>query len=171
MSLKFYLVASSFILLGLQAHAWLLFEPFIGYNKGQEQGSTMQGIGIGARLGLDFKDLFVAADVDSLDLQQGAIASVKYTDTGITIGGQFQRLRLWYGIITGSQFSYPSGTVTVTNKGAGTKIGIGADLSGKLNLNLELRSLNYTTNDPGTGVTTPIAEVATVGFLSLSWIL
>jgi hypothetical protein len=153
------------------AMAWLMFEPFIGYNKGQEQGTLIQGIGLGARLGLDFKSVFMAVDFDYNDVQQGALTSVKYTNTGLTIGGANQRLRVWYGVISSSQFSYPSGTNTVTTKGSGSKIGLGTEIGNKLNLNLELRSINYTTNDPGTGVTTPITEVGTVGFMSLSWLL
>lgn len=165
------LIASTVILAGSQASAWLMFEPFIGYNKGQEQGTTLQGIGLGARVGLDFKDLFIAFDTDYNDLQQGSTASSKYTDTGVTVGGSIQHTRLWYGIISSSQFSYPSGTSTVTTKGTGSKIGLSSSLGSKLNVNLELRSINYTTSDPGTGVSAAVTEVSTIGFLSLSWLL
>jgi hypothetical protein len=151
--------------------AWLLVEPFIGYNKGQEQGVALQGIGLGGRLGFDFRNFFIAGDMDYDDVQQGTLTSVKYTNTGVTFGGSLQHLRIWYGVISSSQFTYPSGTTKVTVKGSGTKIGLGTELGSKLNLNLELRSVNYTTSDPGTGVTAAIAELGTVGFMSLSWLL
>lgn len=163
------LIATLGLLVSTQAKAWLLFEPFIGYNKGQEQGTTVQGIGLGTRLGFDLKDVFIAADIDYNDLQMGTLSSVKYTHTGVTLGGVLQTFRIWYGVITAAQLSYPSGTLTVTSKGSGTKIGLSAKASGKMNINLELRSINYTTNDPGTGVTTAISEVGTIGFLSFSW--
>ncbi|MFZ3229518.1 MAG: hypothetical protein WA160_04885 [Pseudobdellovibrio sp.] len=165
----FIIVAISFT--ALQSQAWFLFEPFIGYNKGQEQASTLQGIGIGARTGIEFKDLFIVVDFDYNDLQQGAISSAKYTDTGLTFGGTFQHTRFWYGMITSAQLSYPSGASTVTSKGSGSKFGIGTEINNKLNINFELRSINFTTTDPGTGASTPIAEIATIGFLTFSWLL
>lgn len=159
------------VLLSGPTYAWLHLEPLIGYNKGQEQSTTSQGIGFGAKIGLDFHNFFIVEDIDYSDLQQGSQSSVKYTNSAITFGGDFQRVRIWYGIITSAQFTYPSGTATATTKGTGTKFGIGTELGSKVNLNLELRSINYTTNDPGTGVVAAITEVGTFGFLSLSWIL
>ncbi len=161
----------SLTLASVPSYAWLHLEPLIGYNKGQEQSTTAQGIGLGVKVGIDYHNFFIVEDIDYSDLQQGTQSSVKYTNTGLSFGGDFQRVRVWYGMIMSAQQSYPSGTATSTSKGTGTKFGIGTDLGSKLNLNLELRSINYTSNDPGTGVSAAITEVGTFGFLSLSWIL
>lgn len=170
LTLKKIIVACVFTF-SVPCFAWFHLEPAIGYNKGQEQSSSAQGIGLQLRIGLDYQNFFFTQDMDYNDLQQGAQSSVKYTNTGFTIGGDFQRLRMWYGIITSAQLSYASNSTTVSSRGSGTKFGIGTALGTNLHLNLELKSLNYTSNDPGTGVTASINEIGTFGFLNLSWVL
>lgn len=160
------------LLLGIcnTGHAFFMFEPILGYNRGQEQTSRTQGIGLGARLGVDLRDFFVAADIGYSDTQQGALPSVKYTDTGITLGGHLQKVRLWYGLISSSQFQYNSSGTMVTYKGSGSKYGVGTELSGRLQLNLELKTLDFTTSE-NAGTVSQIAEIATIGFISFSWLM
>lgn len=163
-------LASFFVLFfGLNASAGgFLFEPIIGYNKGQNQSTSVQGLGFGLRAGWSGSSYFFAADVDYSDLQQGTIPSAKYMNTGVTFGGNAQRFRFWYGMIMTASYSYPSGANQASYSGSGWKLGVGAPLSGSLNLNLELRTLNFTTATTG-GTATPINEIGTIGFLSLSW--
>lgn len=155
---------------GPGASAGFLFEPGIGYNKGQEQASSVQGTGLLLRLGWEFSSFFIAADADYSDLQQGAINSVKYTNTGLSIGGKIDKFRIWYGVISSATYAYPSGVATVTTTGSGSKIGVGAQVGGKLHLNLELKSLNFTSTNNGT-TTSAVTELGTLGFLSFSWTL
>jgi hypothetical protein len=151
------------------SQAWFLFEPYIGYNRGQHQASRTQGLGYGARVGFDSSSLFLAADLTMADLQQSAISSVKYSDTAIVLGGVIKQWRLYYGMISSASFSYPSGTNTVAYKGTGTKVGLGAPIASKTYLNLELKTYDYTSVD-NAGTTSAIAEVATLGFFSFSWV-
>lgn len=167
---KSFLIALLLTCLCNVSHAFFMFEPFVGYNRGQEQASRTQGIGLGARLGVDIKDIFIAADIGYHDTQQGSLPSVKYNDTGVTIGGQLQKIRLWYGLISSSQFQYNSSGTMITYKGSGTKYGLGTELSGKLQLNLELKTLDFTTSE-NAGTISQIAEIATIGFISFSWLL
>jgi hypothetical protein len=57
----------------------------------------------------------------------------------------------------------------VAYKGTGTKVGLGAPIASKTYLNLELKTYDYTSVD-NAGTTSAIAEVATLGFFSFSWV-
>lgn len=166
--LKHWLVAIA-LLGGASAQASFLIEPIIGYNKGQQQASALQGIGLGLRLGWDGSFL-LALDAEYADVQQATLNSVKYTNTGVVIGGTIDKIRLWYGHIASSSFSYPSGTSTNTYQGSGSKIGLSAAVSGSMHVNLEFKSLNFSTASIA-GTETPISELGTVGTVSLSWVL
>lgn len=158
------------ILLTPLSQAWLLFEPIIGYNKGQEQGSQVQGIGLGARLGIEYRNFFIAADIGNHDVQQSSLNSVTYSDSGVSLGGRINAFRFWYGLISSSSFTFTSGATTTTVSGSGTKFGIGGAIGNNLFLNLESRTCNYTQNSTA-GVSTVISELGTLGFLSISWVL
>jgi hypothetical protein len=159
-------VATFFVL--HQAHAWLFFDPYIGYNKGQHQSTRTQGIGYGARLGVQMGSLYIAGDYSMSDMQQGTLSSVKYNDLAAVIGGDFRNFRVWYGQILSTNFSYSSAGSTIAYKGTGSKFGVGALVSPKAFLNLEMKTYDYTESS-NAGVTTPIAEIGTMGFLSISY--
>lgn len=150
--------------------SWFVFEPIIGYNRGQNQVSRVQGIGLGIRTGVEYKDFFVVADIGYHDLQQGAISSVKYTDTGVTFGVSIRTFRVWYGMVSSAKYAYKSGVTDISYSGTGSKLGVGTEISGKMQLNLELRYLDYNSMDAGAGAAA-VSEIATIGFLSLSWLL
>jgi len=151
-------------LLANQAHAWLHLEPIVGYNRGQEQGSQLQGIGFGARIGIDFNSIFIVADAGYHTVQQGSINQATYNDTGLTVGGKIRNYRIWYGLISSASYSYSSGGSTTNITGTGSKVGLSTDLSDKMSLNLETRFYNFTQSNGAV-----ISEIGTVGFLSLSW--
>jgi hypothetical protein len=167
--MKFLIIVPLFLMFSGSAHAWLLFEPYIGYHRGQHQGSRLQGIGLGARVGADLGSVFIAGDIVQADLQQGSFSSVKYTDTAVVLGAEVQSYRIWYGMIVSTQFSYTSGGSTTVYKGAGTKIGLGAKVGNKTFLNIEMKTYDYTENSVA-GVTSAISEIATLGLLALSWV-
>lgn len=156
-------------LLGGTASAFFLFEPYIGYNRGQHQASRTQGLGYGARIGVEMGALFIAGDITMSELQQAALAT-KYSDTALVFGGELGGgFRVWYGQIVSTQFTYKSGVNDVAYKGSGMKIGAGSRLGSKTNLNLEIKTYDYTESSTA-GVSTPVAEVGTLGFLSFSWV-
>jgi hypothetical protein len=154
----------------LPAQAWLHLEPLIGYNKGQFNSSQLQGIGLGLRLGVDIKSIFIAADVEQHTLQQGSINSATYTDQGVTLGLDIKDYRIWYGLITTGSFSYTSGTNNVSESGTGSKFGVSAAISTNTYLNLETRYSTYSTSTTN-GISTNVSDLGTVGFLSISYVL
>jgi hypothetical protein len=162
-----YLFVILMMSLANQAQAWFHFEPYIGYNRGQEQALQTQGLGFGARVGFDLNSLFLVADADYNTVQQGTINQVVYNDTSVVIGGKIRSYRVWYGMLVSASYSYDNSGTTTTTTGNGSKIGLSADVSDKMCINLETRFYNFTkTND------TPITpEIGTVGFISLSWVL
>lgn len=151
------------------ANAWLYFEPYIGYNRGQNQATRIQGLGFGTRLGFEFSNLFVVGDVGYHDLQQSTISSAKYTHIGATLGGKVHNFRIWYGMISSSSYTYKSGATDIKYKGSGSKIGLGTELGNKTYLNMELYSIDYTENE-NNGTVTPISEIATIGLFGLGWV-
>lgn len=152
------------------SYAGVLFEPLIGYNKGQYQTSRLQGVGFGGRLGFGVANFFVAGDAGYHDVQQASFSSVKYTDTGVTFGGDIRPFRIWYGVIASSICTYKSGGSDIKVVGTGSKFGLGTNISSKTNLNIEFRNVDYTESTTA-GTATVISEISSVGFLSLSWIL
>jgi hypothetical protein len=164
------LIICFILFISLPGFAWLHVEPYIGYNRGQVQATRTQGIGFGARLGLEFKSIFVAADVAMHDVQQGSLATVKHTDTGVTVGGLIKNYRIWYGLLSPSSYTYKSGTNDVKYKGAGSKFGLGVELSSNFFMNMEFRIIDYSETETA-GTVTPISEIGSIGYLSLSWVL
>lgn len=156
--------------LGSLAHGFFHIEPGVGYNRGHYQTNKAQGIGLALKLGADIGSFILAADVGYHDLQLGAIPAARATDMGLMLGGDFNNWRIWYTHLVSASIVYPSGSDNVTLTGAGSKIGISAKASGKMNLNLEFRSIDLTKNT-GPGGETPITEFLDAAMLSVSWVL
>ena len=167
--MKLFIIAFFSIIPSL-SYAWFHFEPAIGYNKGQFDSSSMSGLGLNLKLGFDIKEIFIVADADYHNVQQGSLSSVTYNDQGVTLGLNLQRYRLWYGLITSSTLSYSSGSVSSTETGTGTKLGVSSLIGTELWVNLEARFINYTNLTTG-GVSSTPSDLGTVGYISLSYTL
>ncbi len=158
-----------FLLLSPMANAWLLFEPGIGYNRGHYQTNKAQGIGLGLKLGFETSSFFIAGDAGYHDVQLGAIPQATLTDTGLTIGVNLRSWRVWYTNIFSSLLTYPSGADTISVTGAGSKLGLGVFVSGKVSLNFEFRFIDYKESSSAVaGTTTPVAEFLDAAFISIS---
>ena len=154
----------------LPAKAWFHFEPLIGYNKGQFNSNQLQGIGLGLRVGVELKSIFIAADIEQHNLQQGSINNATYSDQGVTVGLDVRDYRFWYGLISTGSFSYTSGNNNVSETGTGTKFGASAAISPNTYINLETRFYTYSSSTTNS-VTTNVSDLGTVGFLSVSYVL
>jgi hypothetical protein len=167
---KLFSVLGLCLLFSLPAQAWFHFEPGIGYNKGQLNASAVQGIGLDLKLGFDIKSFFIVADEGYHNLQQSSVNSVTYTDTSIVFGGTMHGYRMWYGIMSSCGYSYTSGATSASETGNGTKLGLSGEINNSLFLNLEARFYNLTSSTTNS-VTTAVSDLATIGYLSLSYVL
>ncbi len=127
------------------AHAGWLIEPYVGYNIGnltEDDGAdsfSMSGVGFGARAGMTFTALFVAADFQLAPITadiEGTDVDFQRTTLGITAGASLSSFRLWGGL------NFINNLVRDENedtfKGLGFKFGGGYEIVPMvLSLNLE----------------------------------
>jgi hypothetical protein len=156
--LIFWTVSSS------QASALFHFEPGIGYNRGHYQAQRAQGIGLTTKLGLDFTNFFILADIGYHNLQIASIPTSTATDFGLCLGGDFKSWRFWFTYLASATLKTASGGVTTNYKGDGIKLGLSGRLSNKAYMNLEVRFIDINDID-GTAVT----QLMDVALLSVSW--
>jgi|GEM_PF-5880114 len=146
------------------AWSFVHFEPGIGYNRGAQNASKVQGIGLATKLGAEFSSFFVVADVGYHDIQVGGTSSATSTDLGLCIGGDFKTWRFWFTYVAAATLDIPSGANTNAYSGDGMKLGMSGRLSKKAYMNLEFRFIDI--NDLNNN---PVAQLMNVAFLSVSW--
>jgi hypothetical protein len=154
------------LLLGLQAKAGVLLEPYLGYDTGSLKMTSISsgtdtnvkntGTAFGAQIGYRFPAMFwIAADVASLsgtskpdDVTQ---TSSDYTGTamGVVLGYQWHILRFWGGYGFDDKFTL-KGDATSTDtvfKGTNMKLGIGVMPVNHVSINFEYIVPKYTKAD------------------------
>ncbi len=154
----------SLLLFSNFAQGFIHFEPGIGYNRGSRAGQRAQGIGLTTKLGAEFSNFFILADVGYHDLQIASVPTSSATDLGLCLGSDFRSWRFWFTYIASADLKTESGGTTTTSKGDGIKLGISGQLSSKAYINLEYRSLTFTEQDGA-----PISQIMDAALLSVSW--
>jgi hypothetical protein len=151
-------------LFSMESKAYFLFEPGIGYNRGHYRSNKLQGIGLTAKLGLEFTTFFIAGDVGYHDLQLGSTPTSTQTDFGVALGGDFKQWKFWFTYLASASLSIESGGTTNEYTGDGIKLGIGGLVGKDAYLNLEVRFIDITEADGQ-----PVTQFIDAGLLSISW--
>ncbi len=152
------------------ASAWFHFEPILGYNIGQWEDDKVQGAGLGLRVGFNTDHMFIAADGAQATLVMEDFPDANLSEAGLTIGAKLRGFRVWYGAILRGIFTYSDEPMEATATGRGHKIGIGGELSEKLNLNLEVKVVDYNELETPTQTGIEVKQLSTAGFVSFSWV-
>ena len=160
----YYILLLSFLAISAKAQAYFLFEPGIGYNRGHYQTQKLQGIGLTAKLGVEFTKFFIAGDVGYHDLQLGSTPTSTQTDFGVALGGDFKQWKFWFTYLASATLSVESGSTTNEYSGDGIKLGIGGLVGKDAYLNLEVRFIDITEANGS-----PVTQFIDAGLLSISW--
>lgn len=149
------------LVLGVQAQAGVLLEPFVGYDQttqkttdisGTNDGSTNSGMDYGARLGYKFgRGFWLAAEYtggsgkSKSDTAGTPDSDYTRTALGAVIGYDFGRVNLWAGYgasdkVTIKQTGSADADVTGTNM----KVGVGVKAANHVAINLEYGIPKYT---------------------------
>lgn len=155
------LLCALILVLGVQAHAHVLFEPFVGYDQSKlsltnnstgDASYTNSGMDYGARLGYRFMGGFwIAAEYaagsgtsksgdtggTNMDYSKSAVSAV--------IGFHVHRLRFWAGYgFSDKMTAKQSGVSNVDYTGTNIKVGVGYHLGLHTSLNFEYLMPKYT---------------------------
>lgn len=118
------------LLVGTNASAGILLEPYVGYqvakNSGVSEGD-IKGLGYGARLGWTMPLLFVAFDYSmaaaKYEPDAGGEADWDYTAMGVVVGASLPVIRVWAGYNFSAELEQEGGAGTF--EGSGMKAGVG----------------------------------------------
>lgn len=143
---------------------WFHFEPGIGYNRGHRQAQKAQGIGLTSKIGIDFTNFFMLADVGYHNLQIASTPSATATDMGLCLGGDFGNWRFWFTYLVAASVKTESSGVVSEYNGDGLKLGMSGKLSNRTYMNLEVRFIDLKELNGE-----PIAQIMDMALLSVSW--
>lgn len=118
------------LLVGVNASAGILLEPYVGYAIGGTEQATVSdnditGVAYGGRIGWTLPLVFFAFDYSTgaFDLEQGSSKTdADYTAMGVVAGVSLPVLRIWAGYNFASELKIDS---SVKYEGGGMKAGLG----------------------------------------------
>lgn len=162
------------LVLGSQAaKAGFVAEPYLGYQMGTVDKTTVPAFGsststskdkgtvIGARLGYSFLIPVVSFDYSMYNGKDDQSPSSKMTGTNmaLTVGAQMIPLvRPYAGYIFSAKNKSDDGTSAATVTGTGMKVGLGIKILPLLNINVEYAKYDYKDIDGISGYT-KVSEV------------
>lgn len=121
------------LLVGVNANAGILLEPYVGYHMGEgsQTGATdtdITGMGFGGRVGWTLPLVFFAFDYSSggLDAESGSSeVDADYKAMGAVVGASLPMIRIWAGYNFSAELELDSAT---KYEGNGMKGGLGFKL-------------------------------------------
>jgi hypothetical protein len=142
---------------GFQAHAGFLAEPFLGYESGSTQATTIagasatssfSGFDYGARLGYIFgKGFWLAAEytgASGTDKDSSSSTDYTKTVTSLVFGYDFGKYNIWAGYGFSDKITYKTTSGDLYYSGTNMKIGFGYDLANHVAVNVEYIIPKYT---------------------------
>jgi hypothetical protein len=153
--MKQLLMVFSVLLISKLSYAGLVLEPYLGYQMGTAEATTIggttasskdKGTVVGARVGYSFLVPWVALDYSMYSGKDDTdpAGDLKQTNIGVTVGAQMIPLvRPYAGYIFSAKNEVDDGTGAVTVKGTGMKVGLGFKILPLLNINVEFAKLDY----------------------------
>lgn len=141
----FMIAAMTFV--SQKSQAGFLIEPYLGYETGDSNDTSSNGIGYGARAGLTTLGFMYGVDYSKGKITSTNTASIpfNYTDLSLFVGYDFPMIpiRVWLDYMLSSKMDYDSsGTYELTGKG-GTKLGVGLGFFPLISINLEMINRKY----------------------------
>ncbi len=144
-------VSFAILLVGLQASAGFVAEPFLGYASGStkatsltgaEGSSTNTGIGFGVRAGYLFGQSFWASAEytggSGKDKDSGGEQDYTRTATGVVFGYKIPKYNFWAGYGVSEKIAFKSDSLDLYLSGTNMKFGFGYELGSRIYVNVEL---------------------------------
>lgn len=185
--IKRILAACLFVLLGHNAKAGILVEPYLGYHlsaadltlgdgsgafSGQSVKYDLTGLGYGLRLGYEIPLLFFAVDYSLATLSSSikeqpaglglTTSNQSSTSLGLTVGANFPLVRPYVGYIFDDQAKDDSSTLV----GSGFKLGVGLGVFPMVKINAEYQMRTWTKSKSSSGTEETFGQSGTIKSLS-----